>query len=126
MALRLLLWNRSFWARASRTLSLVVPRCALSQDEVIDLVLELVGDRHRYHGVLAPNARPRERVIALGRDDGEAPGDTATPAGHQLSPQASTAEANAGQPVKLVPRAADRGGGEHRRGLLERRGRGEP
>lgn len=64
--------------------------------------------------------------VSLGRDDGEASGDTATPAGHQLSPQASTAEANACQPVELVPRAADRGGGEHRRGLLERRGRGEP
>jgi hypothetical protein len=28
--------------------------------------------RHRYHGVLAPNARLREQVINLGRDDAEA------------------------------------------------------
>jgi hypothetical protein len=32
--------------------------------------------RHRYHGVLAPNARLRERVIRLGRDDAAAPGGT--------------------------------------------------
>jgi hypothetical protein len=34
--------------------------------------------RHRYHGVLAPNARLRERVINLGRDDAAAPGGTAS------------------------------------------------
>jgi hypothetical protein len=34
--------------------------------------------RHRYHGALAPNARLRERVTAFGREDGEAPGDTAS------------------------------------------------
>jgi hypothetical protein len=32
--------------------------------------------RHRYHGVLAPNARLRERVIRLGRDDAAASGGT--------------------------------------------------
>lgn len=34
--------------------------------------------RHRYHGLLAPNASLRERVIALGRNDGKAPGETAS------------------------------------------------
>jgi hypothetical protein len=29
--------------------------------------------RHRYHGVLAPNARLRRRVVTLGRDDAPAP-----------------------------------------------------
>jgi hypothetical protein len=33
--------------------------------------------RHRYHGVLAPNARLRQRVITLGRDAAEVPTDTA-------------------------------------------------
>ena len=53
--------------------------------------------RHRYHGVLAPNARLRERVINLGRDDGEAPdaeasADTASsPAGQALTPEVDTA-----------------------------------
>jgi hypothetical protein len=37
--------------------------------------------RHRYHGVLAPNARLRERVIHLGRDDAITPGGTASLAG---------------------------------------------
>lgn len=39
--------------------------------------------RHRYHGVLAPNARLRSRVVALGRPDQpaeEAP--AGAPAGH--------------------------------------------
>ncbi|HUF51825.1 MAG TPA: transposase, partial [Longimicrobiales bacterium] len=48
--------------------------------------------RYRYHGVLAPNARLRERVVALGRQDGEALDDTASPAGHDLPPEAGTAE----------------------------------
>jgi hypothetical protein len=34
--------------------------------------------RHRYHGVLAPNARMREQVIHHGRDNAAAPGDTAS------------------------------------------------
>jgi hypothetical protein len=40
--------------------------------------------RHRYHGVLAPNAKLRARVVAIGRCDGEAPGYTASPAGDDL------------------------------------------
>jgi hypothetical protein len=51
--------------------------------------------RHRYHGVLAPNARLRERVINLGRDDAEAPGDMASspgsPAGNDRPREAGTA-----------------------------------
>jgi hypothetical protein len=39
--------------------------------------------RHRYHGVLAPNARLRERVIHLGRDDAVTPGGTASHAGSE-------------------------------------------
>jgi hypothetical protein len=34
--------------------------------------------RHRYHGVLAPNARLRERVVTLGREDAPAPGGIAS------------------------------------------------
>jgi hypothetical protein len=49
--------------------------------------------RHRYHGVLAPNARMRERVISLGRHDGEAPGEMASAAGHDLPPGTGTATA---------------------------------
>jgi hypothetical protein len=34
--------------------------------------------RHRYHGVRAPNARLRERVVTLGRDDAPASGGIAS------------------------------------------------
>jgi hypothetical protein len=45
--------------------------------------------RHRFHSVLAPNARLRTRVIALGRDDA----DTAEP--NEGSPEAPGTEASA-------------------------------
>ena len=46
---------------------------------------------NRYHGVLAPNARLRERVVALGRDDGEVPTDAATSAQADATPHAAGA-----------------------------------
>jgi hypothetical protein len=46
--------------------------------------------RHRYHGVLAPNARLREHVVALDRHGGEGPVDTPPPArGATASPTSS-------------------------------------
>jgi hypothetical protein len=46
---------------------------ALSPLEFLDTLSRLIPPprvhRHRYHGVLAPNARLRARVVALGRDD---------------------------------------------------------
>jgi hypothetical protein len=62
---------------------------ALSPLEFLDALSRLIppprAHRHRYHGVLAPNARLRSRVVTLGRDDPatadlnegppEAPGD---------------------------------------------------
>ncbi|HUF51392.1 MAG TPA: transposase [Longimicrobiales bacterium] len=64
--------------------------------------------RYRYHGVLAPNARLRERVVALGRQDGEALDDTASPAGHDLLPEAGTAESDAVDLPDSPQRAAAR------------------
>jgi hypothetical protein len=55
---------------------------ALSPLELLAALARLIPPprvhRHRYHGVLAPNARLREQVIHLGRDDAAAPGDTAS------------------------------------------------
>ena len=49
---------------------------ALSPLEFLETLSRLIPPprvhRHRYHGVLAPNARLRARVIALGRDDPDA------------------------------------------------------
>ncbi len=37
--------------------------------------------RHRYHGVLAPNAKLRYQVIALGREQGSVEGSLSGPCG---------------------------------------------
>jgi hypothetical protein len=50
--------------------------------------------RHRYHGVLAPNARLRERVINLDRHTVVAPGDTDS-SSPVPTPQAGTAGVSA-------------------------------
>ncbi len=52
--------------------------------------------RHRYHGVLAPNARLREQVVALGRQDGVAPIDVATVTHGDASPPAPAAAQSVG------------------------------
>jgi hypothetical protein len=63
---------------------------ALSPLEFLNALSHLIPPprvhRHRYHGVLAPNARLRARVVALGRDDP----DTAEPDGG--SPEAAGTE----------------------------------
>jgi hypothetical protein len=62
--------------------------------------------RHRYHGVLAPNARLRERVINLDRHTGVAPGDTdSSPV---LTPAAATAGVSAADLPDSPHRAAAR------------------
>jgi Putative transposase len=62
--------------------------------------------RHRYHGVLAPNARLRERVINLGCHDAEAPDDAnSSPA---LPPEAGTARGSAADLPDSLQRAAAR------------------
>ena len=61
------------------------------------------------HGVLAPNARLRERVINLGRDDGTAPGDTASsPPGSERPRDAGTAGAGAADRPDTPQRTAAR------------------
>jgi hypothetical protein len=66
---------------------------ALSPLEFLETLSRLIPPprvhRHRYHGVLAPNARLRARVVALGRDEA----DTAEP--KRGSPEAAGAEAAA-------------------------------
>jgi hypothetical protein len=64
--------------------------------------------RHRYHGVLAPNARLRERIVALGRHDGEAPGDMASPAGTTCRPGPARPRPGATTPTCRTPRAGRR------------------
>jgi hypothetical protein len=54
--------------------------------------------RHRYHGVLAPNARLRQQVINLGRDDAEATGELASSAADHLPSRTGTAAADADLP----------------------------
>jgi hypothetical protein len=62
--------------------------------------------RHRYHGVLAPNARLRERVINLDRHPVGAPGDTdSSPV---LTPAAATAGVSAADLPDSPHRAAAR------------------
>jgi hypothetical protein len=49
--------------------------------------------RHRYHGVLAPNARLRQQVINLDSDDAEATGEMASSAADHLPSRTGTATA---------------------------------
>lgn len=65
--------------------------------------------RHRYHGVLPPNARLREHVVALGRDDGEVTLDAATNPGGDGTPHvagASEIEHPASHPPDATQRTA--------------------
>jgi hypothetical protein len=75
---------------------------ALSPLEFLALLSRLIPPprvhRHRYHGVLAPNARLRQRVINLGRDDAEATGELASSAADDLPSSTGTATADAGLP----------------------------
>jgi hypothetical protein len=62
--------------------------------------------RHRYHGVLAPNARLRERVIHLHRETVVPPGDTdGSPV---LTPEAGTARVSSADLPDSPQRAAAR------------------
>jgi hypothetical protein len=70
--------------------------------------------RHRYHGVLAPNARFRARVVALGRDDAdtaepkegspEAPGEETAAHGHDDPPVSPTGAAARSRWAQLLAR----------------------
>jgi hypothetical protein len=64
--------------------------------------------RHRYHGVLAPNARMREQVIHLGRDDAAAPGGTDSLADGQPGHAGTARNADAADLPDSPPRAAAR------------------
>jgi hypothetical protein len=87
-AIRQVLYHPARPTRDGRTV------LALSPLEFLAALARLIPPprvhRHRYHGVLAPNARLRERVISLGREDAEAPSDTdSSPV---LRPEAGTAD----------------------------------
>jgi hypothetical protein len=73
-AIRQVLYHPARPTRDGRTV------LALSRLEFLAALARLIPPprvhRHRYHGVLAPNARLRERVINLDRDTVVAPGDT--------------------------------------------------
>jgi hypothetical protein len=91
---------------------------ALSPLEFLDALSRLIPPprvhRHRYHGVLAPNARLRARVIALGRDDSdtaepeegspETPGTEAATHGHDDPAGSLTAAAARSRWARLLAR----------------------
>jgi hypothetical protein len=64
--------------------------------------------RHRYHGVLAPNARMREQVIHLGRDATAAPGGTDSLADGQPGHAGTARNADAADLPDSPQRAAAR------------------
>jgi hypothetical protein len=64
--------------------------------------------RHRYHGVLAPNARLREQVIHLGRDNAATPADTLSLAGSEPHDASTARDADAADLPDSPQRAAAR------------------
>ncbi len=76
-AIRQILYHPARPTRDGRTI------LALSPLEFLAALERLIPPppvhRHRYHGVLAPKGRLRDRGIYLGRDDAEAPGGTGQP-----------------------------------------------
>jgi hypothetical protein len=57
--------------------------------------------RHRYHGVLAPNAKLRAAVIAIGRPDVDASEDEATAPGPALDAARDNGPARAANPARI-------------------------